>query len=46
MTNLTQNAIKYSEEGSGIEMRLKRKEDQLIIEIEDHGKGIRKRISP
>ncbi len=40
LTNLTHNAIKYSDEGSGIEIRLNRKDDQIFIEIEDHGKGI------
>ena len=40
LTNLTQNAIKYSGEGSDVELRLGRQDDDVIIEIEDHGIGI------
>jgi two-component system, NtrC family, sensor histidine kinase GlrK len=40
LTNLTQNAIKYSGERSEVELRLLRQEDDIIIEIEDHGVGI------
>jgi two-component system, NtrC family, sensor histidine kinase GlrK len=40
LTNLTQNAIKYSGEGSEVELRLARQDDDIVIEIEDHGIGI------
>ncbi|HQG32956.1 MAG TPA: HAMP domain-containing sensor histidine kinase, partial [Deltaproteobacteria bacterium] len=40
LTNLTQNAIKYSNEGSEIDLRLNLEDDHIIVEIEDHGKGI------
>jgi len=40
LTNLTHNAIKYSPEGSTIEIRIKNSGGFIITEIEDHGKGI------
>jgi two-component system phosphate regulon sensor histidine kinase PhoR len=40
LTNLTQNAIKYSHEGSEVDLRLNLEDDHIIVEIEDHGKGI------
>ncbi|HNY66383.1 MAG TPA: HAMP domain-containing sensor histidine kinase [Deltaproteobacteria bacterium] len=40
LTNLTQNAIKYSGEGAEVELRLIRQNDHVTIEIEDHGIGI------
>jgi two-component system phosphate regulon sensor histidine kinase PhoR len=40
LTNLTHNAIKYSPEGSVIEIRIRNSDGNIITEIEDHGKGI------
>lgn len=40
LTNLTQNAIKYSDECSEVELRLNLEDDHITVEIEDHGKGI------
>lgn len=40
LTNLTQNAIKYSDEGSVVELRLSREDSRIVIDIEDHGKGV------
>lgn len=40
LTNLTHNAIKYSPEGSMIEIRVKNSDGCIITEVEDHGKGI------
>ncbi len=40
LTNLTHNAIKYSDDGSVVELRINQEDDQLIVEIEDHGKGV------
>lgn len=40
LTNLTHNAIKYSEKGSEVELRLDTSNGHIIVEIEDHGKGI------
>lgn len=42
ITNLLENAIKYSEEGAPIILRLKEKKEHLCIEIQDHGIGIPK----
>lgn len=40
LTNLTHNAIKYSQEGDAVELRLSKDGGRFLIEIEDHGKGI------
>lgn len=40
LTNLTHNAIKYSHEGSNVDVRITKPEDCITVEIEDHGKGI------
>lgn len=40
LTNLTHNAIKYSVRGSRVDIRLKRSDSYILVEIEDHGKGI------
>jgi two-component system phosphate regulon sensor histidine kinase PhoR len=40
LTNLTHNAIKYSPEGSEIDIRIRNFDGYIITEIEDHGKGI------
>jgi len=40
LTNLTHNAIKYSPEGSIVEIRIRNSDDNIITEVEDHGKGI------
>jgi signal transduction histidine kinase len=40
LTNLTHNAIKYSPEGSSVEIRIKNTDSTIVTEIEDHGKGI------
>ncbi|HDP26388.1 MAG TPA: HAMP domain-containing histidine kinase [Deltaproteobacteria bacterium] len=40
LTNLTHNAIKYSERGSHVKIRLKLSDRVLLTEIEDYGKGI------
>jgi two-component system, NtrC family, sensor histidine kinase GlrK len=40
LTNLTHNAIKYSEEGGEVEIRLSRQGSEFIVEVQDHGKGI------
>ncbi len=40
LTNLTHNAIKYSEKGTDVELRLDMSNGHIIVEIEDHGKGI------
>ncbi|MBN1636500.1 MAG: HAMP domain-containing histidine kinase [Deltaproteobacteria bacterium] len=46
LTNLIQNAIKYSDAGSLIDVRLGRDGQQVAVEIEDHGKGIPKEDMP
>lgn len=38
--NLVDNAIKYSEPGNEVVIRLKREGDRIIIEVQDHGIGI------
>ena len=40
LTNLTHNAIKYSHEGSPVDVRIKDQNGDIIVEIEDYGKGI------
>jgi two-component system, NtrC family, sensor histidine kinase GlrK len=40
LTNLTHNAIKYSPEGSMVEIRVRDSDGCIITEVEDHGKGI------
>ena len=40
LTNLTHNAIKYSQNGQGVEIRITRDSDCVTVEIEDHGTGI------
>jgi two-component system, NtrC family, sensor histidine kinase GlrK len=40
LTNLTHNAIKYSPEGSIVEIRIKNSDGEIVTEVEDHGKGI------
>jgi two-component system sensor histidine kinase GlrK len=40
LTNLTHNAIKYSPEGSAVDIRIRNSGGYIITEIEDHGKGI------
>lgn len=40
--NLVSNAIKYSIDGSEVEVRINKKDDFIIIEVEDHGIGIPK----
>jgi len=38
--NLIENAIKYSEEGGEVVVRLRRNDNQALVEITDHGIGI------
>ena len=40
LTNLTHNAIKYSHEGSDVDVRINKPDENITVEIEDHGKGI------
>ena len=40
--NILDNAIKYSDFGGIVRVRMRREKDQAIIEIEDSGQGIPK----
>jgi two-component system sensor histidine kinase SenX3 len=40
ITNLLDNAIKYSEQGAPVQVRARRAGDFVSIEVEDHGLGI------
>jgi signal transduction histidine kinase len=40
LTNLVDNAIKYTPNGSAIEIEIKRTDDQIIIGVQDNGLGI------
>ncbi len=40
LTNLLDNAIKYSPKGSLVNLRLFSQEDEVILQIQDHGIGI------
>ena len=42
IVNLVSNAVKYSPEGSPVEVRVGTHEAMAHIEVQDHGKGIRK----
>ena len=42
ISNLVDNAIKYSEEAPNIEISLKRENKKLLLSVRDHGIGIRK----
>lgn len=42
ITNLIDNAIKYSNEAPDIEISLKRENKKLLISVKDHGIGIKK----
>lgn len=44
--NLLSNAIKFSPPGGTVEVRTRREEDQVILEVEDHGPGIPKEEIP
>ena len=40
MANILSNAAKFSSEGDVVEVRLITQDDQYVIEVEDHGRGI------
>ena len=40
LKNLIDNAIKHGGEGKYLALRLKRTSDRVMIEVEDHGKGV------
>jgi two-component system phosphate regulon sensor histidine kinase PhoR len=40
LLNLLSNAIKFSEEGSRIDLRVSREESDLLLEVQDRGRGI------
>ncbi len=40
LTNLTHNAIKYSHEGSTVDVRIRQPDEDIVVEIEDYGKGV------
>ncbi len=40
VTNLVTNAIKYSSDGSEVQVSLSQSDTQACIEVQDHGKGI------
>ena len=40
ITNLLDNAVKYSEPGRVVEIGARREDDQVLIEVRDHGIGI------
>lgn len=46
MDNLIGNALKFSEEKSKIEILLSSKDNDIIIEVKDHGIGIPKNLLP
>lgn len=43
LKNLIDNAIKHGGDGKYLALRLKKPADQVVIEVEDHGKGIAKK---
>lgn len=42
IVNLTSNAIKFSPDGSVINLRVKKDKDNVLFEVQDHGRGIPK----
>lgn len=40
LNNLVSNAIKFSPRGSSIEIRIQKKDKNLVLEIQDHGHGM------
>jgi two-component system sensor histidine kinase KdpD len=40
LTNLLENAVRYTPSGSPIEITARREEDQLVISVADRGPGI------
>lgn len=46
LTNLIDNAIKYSLENSHIEIRTKKKKDNILISLTDSGKGVSDKDKP
>jgi two-component system phosphate regulon sensor histidine kinase PhoR len=46
LINLIENAIKYSESSESIEINAYRKEDNILIEVKDHGTGIAEKHLP
>jgi PAS domain S-box-containing protein len=40
ITNLVENAVKFSAEGSVITIRVKSENDQIVFEVEDRGEGM------
>lgn len=40
LTNLVDNAVKYSEPGSTVEVHAERLDDDLVVTVRDHGVGI------
>ncbi len=46
LINLIENAIKYSESNESIEIKAHRKDDNILIEVKDHGTGIAEKHLP
>jgi K+-sensing histidine kinase KdpD len=46
ITNLVENAVKYSPQSSDIEVEIKRQGDCILTEITDQGSGIPKKFQP
>jgi signal transduction histidine kinase len=46
LTALVDNAIKFSPDGGDVEIRLRRKGDQVAVEVRDHGIGIDPQVLP
>jgi signal transduction histidine kinase len=42
LTALVDNAIKFSPKGGDVEVRIARKDNKVLVEVEDHGIGIEK----
>lgn len=46
MVNLLDNAIKYSDEGSDIQLSAQRLNGHIVIKVRDHGQGIESNLLP
>jgi two-component system phosphate regulon sensor histidine kinase PhoR len=43
VVNLIDNAINYSEEGKSVTIRTREREQEMLIQVEDHGSGIERK---
>lgn len=40
VSNLVSNAVKFAQEGGRVDIRARAEDDRVVVEVQDHGKGI------